>query len=74
MIERAAQDQVGDLSTLNTITNIWLNYERCIKEAPEWPFTSTMLRKLLVSTLIPIAFFTLQRLAIETALKWIPKP
>lgn len=74
VLEQAAQSQAGSLADLSTNTNIWLNYEKRIKEAPEWPFTGTMLRNLLMSILIPIIIVTLQRVAVETFLKWVAGP
>lgn len=52
-------------------TNAWLVYEKRIDQAPEWPFTNPMLRKLLATTFIPIAIFILQRLVGEFLTKWL---
>ena len=38
----------------------WLNYERRIKEVPEWPFNASIIRRLLVSTLAPVAVFLIK--------------
>ncbi|MBI3650866.1 MAG: hypothetical protein HY231_07425 [Acidobacteria bacterium] len=54
-------------------TNAWLTYEKRIDQAPEWPFTSPMLRKLLVSILVPITLFILQRVVGELLAQWIVK-
>jgi|GEM_PF-604476 len=74
LLEQVARGQLENLPTLSTNTNLWLNYEKRIKEAPEWPFTSTMIRNLLMSTLIPIIIITLQRVAVELTTKWITRP
>ena len=38
----------------------WLNYERRIKEVPEWPFNASIIRRLLASTLAPVAVFLIK--------------
>ena len=67
-----ANQQLDDLGTLNTLTNLWMNYERRVKEAPEWPFNGTMVRQLLFSMLIPLIIVTTQRILVETILRAIP--
>jgi hypothetical protein len=61
------------LTRMAPTTNAWLVYEKRIDQAPEWPFTSPMLRKLLVSVLIPITLFILQRVANEFLAQWLVK-
>jgi hypothetical protein len=59
------------LTRMAPTTNAWLVYEKRIDQAPEWPFTNPMLRKLLVTTFVPIAIFILQRLVSEFLTKWL---
>jgi hypothetical protein len=59
------------LTRMAPTTNAWLVYEKRIDQAPEWPFTNPMLRKLLVTTFVPIAIFILQRLVGEFLTKWL---
>jgi hypothetical protein len=59
------------LTRMAPTTNAWLVYEKRIDQAPEWPFTNPMLRKLLVTTFVPISIFILQRLVGEFLTKWL---
>ena len=43
----------------------WLAYEKRIQEAPEWPYTTDIMRNLLVSTLLPMAVFMIRMLLLE---------
>lgn len=43
----------------------WLAYEKRIQEAPEWPYTTDIMRNLLVSTLLPMAVFIIRMLLLE---------
>jgi hypothetical protein len=61
------------LTRMAPTTNAWLVYEKRIDQAPVWPFTSPMVSKLLVSVLIPITLFILQRVANEFLAQWIVK-
>ncbi|MFC1946429.1 hypothetical protein ACFLXY_00765 [Chloroflexota bacterium] len=58
--EDATRKGTNDLSP--TIT-AWLNYERRIKEVPEWPFNAGIIRRLIVSTFTPIAVFVIKVLS-----------
>lgn len=55
--EEGTRKETNDLSP--TIT-AWLNYERRIKEVPEWPFNAGIIRRLAVSTFTPIAVFIIK--------------
>jgi hypothetical protein len=59
------------LTRMAPTTNAWLVYEKRIDQAPEWPFTNPMLRKLAVTTFVPITIFILQRLVGEFLSKWL---
>ncbi|MCE5290914.1 MAG: hypothetical protein LLG14_16980 [Nocardiaceae bacterium] len=68
---RYREDDLGEsLSQLNTLSNIWSNYEKRLKEAPEWPFTNSMVRRLILTTLIPIVLLSTQKIAIESMLSF----
>jgi hypothetical protein len=43
----------------------WLAYEKRIQDAPEWPYTTDIMRSLLVSTLLPAAVFIIRMLLLE---------
>jgi hypothetical protein len=58
--ERAAQGHLQDMEALSDSITAWLAYEKRIKEAPEWPYTTDTLRNLVVSTLVPIVAWAAQ--------------
>jgi hypothetical protein len=69
--EETVSGHAEALTRMAPTTNAWLVYEKRIDQAPEWPFTNPMLRKLLVTTFVPISIFILQRLVGEFLTKWL---
>lgn len=69
--EETANGHAEALTRMAPTTNAWLVYEKRIDQAPEWPFTNPMLRKLLVTTFVPIAIFILQRVVSGFLTKWL---
>jgi len=55
--EKAGDNTRKGTNELSPTITAWLNYERRIREVPEWPFNAGILRRLIVSTLAPIAVF-----------------
>ncbi|UCB42309.1 MAG: hypothetical protein JSV77_07530 [Dehalococcoidales bacterium] len=53
MMEQAADGGLKRTEELSSTVTAWVNYERRIKEAPEWPFTAGIIRRLAASTLAP---------------------
>ena len=58
--ERAAAAQLQDMEALSDSITAWLAYEKRIEEAPEWPYTTDIIRNLLLSTLLPIVAWAAQ--------------
>jgi hypothetical protein len=58
--ERAGDGSVKETEELSSTITAWINYERRIKEVPEWPFNASIIRRLMVSTLTPIAVFLIK--------------
>jgi hypothetical protein len=73
LVEESDNVQAEVLMKMAPTTNAWLTYEKRIDQAPEWPFTSPMVSKLLVSVLIPIILFIFQRVANEFLVQWLVK-
>lgn len=67
--DKTGKGEYDDLGRFNTLTNVWGNYEKRIKEAPEWPFTNSMLRRLYFTTLIPLVLLSSQRVVAEAVIK-----
>ena len=55
-----AENNLDEISAQSSTLNVWMNYERRIKEVTEWPFNPAILRRLLASTLAPVAVFFLK--------------
>jgi hypothetical protein len=61
--ERAADGRLGRMEELSSTITAWVSYERRIKESPEWPFDAGIIRRLMASTLAPVAVFLIKVLS-----------
>jgi hypothetical protein len=61
--ERAVDGSLKETEELASTITAWINYERRIKEVQEWPFNAGILRRLMASTLVPIAVFLIKVLS-----------
>ena len=61
--ERAADGRLEGMEKLSSTITAWVNYERRVKEAPEWPFNAGIIRRLMASTLAPVAVFLIKVLS-----------
>ncbi|MSP13866.1 MAG: hypothetical protein EXR62_13035 [Chloroflexi bacterium] len=52
---QAQARSLQDMEALSDSVSAWLSYEKRIQEAPEWPYTADTLRRLILSTLLPLA-------------------
>ncbi len=55
-----SDSQLNSMGEFSSTVTAWLTYERRVKEAPEWPFNAGIIRKLVVSTLAPVAVFLIK--------------
>ena len=55
--ERAVGASLKGMEDLSSTITVWINYERRIKEVPEWPFNAGIVRRLAASALAPVAVF-----------------
>ena len=63
--DSALEDQVtsGQLSgadKLSSSLNVWVTYEKRVKEAPTWPFNAAIVSRLLLSALMPAAIYLIK--------------
>jgi hypothetical protein len=58
--ESSLVEQSQELSDLHSAVAAWGTYERHVREAREWPFNATILRRLAASTLIPALVYLLK--------------
>ena len=61
--EQAKDDSLKGTEELSSTINVWLNYERRIKEVPEWPFNASIIRRLMASTVIPAIVYLIKILS-----------
>ncbi len=61
--ERIEQDSpIGAEELSSTITS-WATYQRLVKDAPTWPFNASIIRKLVMSTMVPAVVYLIKILA-----------
>ncbi|MFC2035779.1 hypothetical protein ACFLUJ_06640 [Chloroflexota bacterium] len=58
--ERAEDGSLKGAEESSSIITTWVNYERRIKEIPEWPYNAGIIRRLAVSTLAPVVIFLIK--------------
>ncbi len=51
--ERMSRSELNDVSQLSSTIAAWVSYERRIREAPSWPFSAGIIRRLAASVLVP---------------------
>lgn len=51
--ESAQKGNLEKTAELSSIVTTWINYERRIKEVPEWPYNARIIRSLAASTIVP---------------------
>jgi hypothetical protein len=61
--ERTTADGLKGTEQLSSTISALVNYERRIKEAPEWPYNAGIIGRLAASTLAPIGVFLIKVLA-----------
>lgn len=57
-----AAGRLEGLETVSDAVGAWLTYRQVIEQTPEWPYTTGTLRRLLMSTLLPVAAWLAQLL------------
>jgi hypothetical protein len=58
--ERAEDSSLTGKDELSSTITAWLNYERRIKEVPEWPYNASIIRRLAASTVVPAIVYLLK--------------
>ena len=58
--DRVAQGQLVGMSELSSTISALVTYERRVKEAPTWPFSVDIVRRLAMSVLIPAAVYLMK--------------
>jgi len=63
LMERAADGGLKGTEELSSTITAWVNYERRIKEAPEWPYNAGIIRRLMASVLVPAIVYLIKILS-----------
>jgi hypothetical protein len=71
---RAEKGQVEEMEAVLDSFTAWVTYENRVKEVPEWPYTESIMRRLVVSMLLPLVVIVVQALVFELALRLLPLP
>jgi len=71
---RAEKGQVEEMEALLDSFTAWVTYENRVEEVPEWPYTESIMRRLVVSMLLPLGVIVVQALVFELALRLLPLP
>ncbi len=58
--ERTARGELEGMESFSDAITAWLAYQKVIEDAPEWPYTTDLLRNLVVSTFVPILAWAAQ--------------
>jgi hypothetical protein len=57
---RMAQNQLEGIESVSSTITAWVNYQRLVKEAPTWPFSAGIIRRLIASTIVPIIVYIIK--------------
>jgi hypothetical protein len=56
-------DQFSGTEKLSYTITVLVNYQRLVKAAPTWPFNADIIRKLVVSAIIPVIVYLIKIIA-----------
>ena len=60
---RTQQDQLIDIGDISSNVTSWANYQRLIQEAPTWPFSAAIIRRLIASIIVPAIVYLIKILS-----------
>ena len=55
--DQAVQGKLGEMQGLTSAVTSYATYYRLVKEAPTWPFSAGIVRRLLASTIVPVLVY-----------------
>lgn len=58
--DRLTKGQLRGTEKLSSTINMWVTYEKRVKEAPTWPFNAGIVRRLAMSVLMPAAVYLIK--------------
>ena len=61
--ERMALVQFNGTEKLSHTITVLVNYQRLVKAAPNWPFNADIIRKLIVSAIVPVIVYLIKIIA-----------
>ena len=61
--DRTQQDQLIEIGDISNDVNSWASYRRLVQEAPTWPFSAGIIRRLLASMIVPAVVYLIKILS-----------
>jgi hypothetical protein len=61
--EQTIRGQVEGMERLSYTITSWATYRRLVKEAPVWPFNAGIIRRLIISTIVPAIVYLIKIIA-----------
>ena len=58
--EQVVTGQLSDADKLSSSINVWVTYEKRVKEASTWPFNPAIISRLAMSILMPAAIYLIK--------------
>ena len=71
LTELEAKGETRDAGELLDSMTAWVALESRIREVPEWPYSRSILRRLVASTLLPLAVFLVQGLVFQLLIRFL---
>jgi hypothetical protein len=68
---RVAQDELEDVVDPFATFTSWVAVENRLKQVPEWPYTQSILRRLVASMVVPIAVLVAGDVLFEILVQWL---
>lgn len=72
LTELEAAGETQNLGELLDSMTAWVALERRIWEVPEWPYSQSIMRRLVASILLPLAVFLIQGVVFQLLLRFLP--
>jgi hypothetical protein len=71
-LKEQSKEETRDLGELLDSMTAWVALERRIKEVPEWPYSQSIMRRLVASILLPLVVFLVQGVLFQLLLRFLP--
>jgi len=72
LTELQSKEETQNLGELLDSMTAWVALERRIREVPEWPYSQSIMRRLVASILLPLVVFLIQGVLFQLLLRFLP--